>query len=69
MANFYKGSFVNTQVDYLDNSPNEQTIHVKITNTAENDLSEVELETADAPVVLQTVDNSEDKFTPIKSKS
>jgi hypothetical protein len=69
MANFYKGSFVNTQVDYSDNSPNEQTIYVKITNTAENDLTEVELETADAPVVLQTVDNSEDKFTPIKSKS
>ena len=69
MANFYKGSFVNTQVDYSDNSPNEQTIYVKITNTAENDLSEVDLETADAPVVLQTVDNSEDKFTPIKSKS
>lgn len=69
MANFYKGSFVNTQVDYSDNSPNEQTIFVTITNTAENDLSEVELETADAPVVLQTVDNSEDKFTPIKSKS
>jgi hypothetical protein len=69
MANFYKGSFVNTQVDYSDNSPNEQTIYVKITNTAENDLSEVALETADAPVVFQTVDNSEDKFTPIKSKS
>lgn len=69
MANFYKGSFVNTQVDYSDNSPNEQIIYVKITNTAENDLIEVELETADAPVVLQTVDNSEDKFTPIKSKS
>jgi hypothetical protein len=69
MANFYKGSFVNTQVDYSDNSPNEQTIYVKITNTAENDLTEVELETADAPVVFQTVDNSEDKFTPIKSKS
>ena len=69
MANFYKGSFVNTQVDYSDNSPNEQTIYVKITNTAEDDLTEVELETADAPVVFQTVDNSEDKFTPIKSKS
>jgi hypothetical protein len=69
MANFYKGSFVNTQVDYSDNSPNEQTIYVKITNTAENDLTEVELETADAPVVFQTVDNSEDKFTVIKSKS
>jgi hypothetical protein len=69
MANFYKGSFVNTQVNYSDNSPNEQTIYVTITNTAENDLSEVELETADAPVVFQTVDNSEDKFTPIKSKS
>lgn len=69
MANFYKGSFVNTQVDYSDNSPNEQTIHVKITNTSENDGSEIELETAEAPVVLQTVDNSEDKFTPIKSKS
>jgi hypothetical protein len=69
MANFYLGSFVNTQVDYSDNSPNEQTIYIKITNTAENDLTEVELETADAPVVFQTVDNSEDKFTVIKSKS
>ena len=69
MANFYKGSFVNTQVNYSDNSPNEQTIYVTITNTAENDQSEVLLETADAPVVFQTVDNSEDKFTAIKSKS
>ena len=32
MANYYKGSFVNTQVDYLDNSPNEQTIYLKITD-------------------------------------
>lgn len=69
MANYYKGSFVNTQVDYSDNSANEQTIYLTITNTAVFDGSEVELELADAPVVLQTVDNSEDKFTPIKSKS
>ena len=69
MANFYKGSFVNTQVNYSDNSPNEQTIHVKITNTSVTDGTVVNLETADAPIVLQTVDNSEDKFTPIKSKS
>ena len=69
MANYYKGSFVNTQVDYSDNSANEQTIYLSITNTAVFDGSEVELELADAPVVLQTVDNSEDKFTTIKSKS
>ena len=158
MANYYKGSFVNTQVDYLDNSPNEQTIYLKITdlgasnvlpyglnfwadssigdnnqlmNVSWDDLpadttslvigyklqSEVsytditittpgtsgfhqwispygdydirfqvvrpggtetyfiyspttyELEMADSPVVFQTVDNSEDKFTTIKSKS
>ena len=69
MANYYKGNFVNTQVDYSDNSANEQTIYLTITNTAVFDGSEVELELADAPVVLQTVDNSEDKFTPIKSKS
>lgn len=69
MANFYKGSFVNTQVDYTDNSPNEQTLYVKITDVTQNDESEQELELADAPVVLQTVDNSEDKFTTIKSKS
>lgn len=69
MANYYKGSFVNTQVDYSDNSPNEQTIYVKITDVTEDDGSEVALELADAPVTLQTVDNSEDKFTTIKSKS
>jgi hypothetical protein len=69
MANFYKGSFVNTQVDYTDNSPNEQTFYVKITDVTVFDESEQELELADAPVVLQTVDNSEDKFTTIKSKS
>ena len=69
MANYYKGSFVNTQVDYSDNSPNEQTIYVKITDVTVFDGSEVALELADAPVTLQTVDNSEDKFTTIKSKS
>jgi len=69
MANYYKGSFVNTQVDYTDNSPNEQTFYLKITDTTVFDGSEVTLEMADAPIVLQTVDNSEDKFTPIKSKS
>lgn len=69
MANYYKGSFVNTQVDYTDNSPNEQTFFVTITDITEDDGSEVTLEMADAPIVLQTVDNSEDKFTTIKSKS
>lgn len=69
MANFYTGSFVNTQVDYTDNSPNEQTFYVKITDVTVFDESVQELELADAPVVLQTVDNSEDKFTTIKSKS
>ncbi len=69
MANYYKGSFVNTQVDYTDNSPNEQTFFVTITDITEDDGSEVALEMADAPIVLQTVDNSEDKFTTIKSKS
>jgi hypothetical protein len=69
MANFYKGSFVNTQVDYTDNSPNEQTFYVKITDVTVFDGSVQELELADAPVVLQTVDNSEDKFSTIKSKS
>lgn len=156
MGNIYKGSFVNTQVDYTDNSPNEQTFFVTITdlsttvlpynlsflsipigggqqsmtvswvglpidctdliigyslagqnnytnitvnspvptgsytwNVAENNYdirievirsagpsetyyiyySVYALELADAPVVLQTVDNSEDKFSTIKSKS
>lgn len=156
MANIYKGAFVNTQVDYSDNSPNEQTIYVTITDIASTDLpyglnywldtsigdgdqlmnvswsslptcdelvigyrlegdvswtditltnpdpsgfyqwivpfgsyeirfriiigatetiyydfppTEIELEMADNPVVFQTVDNSEDKFTTIKSKS
>lgn len=156
MANIYKGAFVNTQVDYSDNSPNEQTFYVTITDIASTDLpyglnyyvdtsigdgdqlmnvswsslptcdelvigyrlegdvswtditltnpdssgfyqwivpfgsyeirfriiigvteeiyydfppTEIELEMADSPIVFQTVDNSEDKFTTIKSKS
>jgi hypothetical protein len=157
MANIYKGSFVNTQVDYSDNSPNEQTIYLTITDLVDTTLpyglnywvdssigdnqqlmnvswtslptgtdeliigyrlegavdwtditltdpdlsgfyqwlvafgsyelrfrviigateeiyydyppTEIELEMADSPIVFQTVDNSEDKFTPIKSKS
>jgi hypothetical protein len=157
MGKVYRGSFVNTQVDYSDNSPNEQTFYVRITDLATTGIpydfdfyiddsigggdqlmyvswvglpidttqliigysladqenytnitinnpnatdtyswtapfgnydiklqvvrsagptevyyiyyDEVTLELADAPVVLQTVDNSEDKFTPIKSKS
>lgn len=156
MANIYKGAFVNTQVDYSDNSPNEQTIYVTITDIVSTELpyglnywvdtsigdgdqlmnvswsslptadelvigyrlegdvswtditllnpdpsgfyqwivpigeyeirfriiigateeiyydfppNEIELEMADNPVVFQTVDNSEDKFTTIKSKS
>lgn len=157
MANIYKGSFVNTQVDYSDNSPNEQTIYLTITDIVDTTLpyglnywvdssvgdnqqlmnvswtslpsgtdeliigyrlegavdwtditltnpdlsgfyqwlvtfgsyelrfrviigateeiyydyppTEIELEMADTPSVFQTVDNSEDKFTPIKSKS
>jgi hypothetical protein len=157
MGKVYRGSFVNTQVDYTDNSPNEQTFYVRITDLAPTDLpysldfyiddsigggnqlmyvswanlpidttqliigysiaglssytnitinnpaatdvyswtaaynnydikievvrsagpneiyyidyDEVTLELADAPIVLQTVDNSEDKFTAIKSKS
>jgi len=156
MGSIYKGSFVNTQVDYSDNSPNEQTFYVTITDLGNIDLPygltftatpigggqqtmtvnwvglpidttqlvigyslaglddytnitinspvptgsyswdvavnnydikievvrsagpsetyyiyylEYELELADAPVVLQTVDNSEDKFTTVRSKS
>jgi hypothetical protein len=156
MGSIYKGSFVNTQVDYTDNSPNEQTFYVTITDLSTTELEyglsflavpigggqqsmtvnwaglpidttsliigyslagvgsytditvnnpaptdfytwnvavgnydiriqvvrsagptetyyiyylEYQLEMSEAPIVLQTVDNSEDKFTPIKSKS
>lgn len=156
MGSIYKGSFVNTQVDYTDNSPNEQTFYVTITDLSTTELTygllflavpigggqqsmtvnwaglpidttsliigyslagvgsytditvnnpaptdfytwnvavgnydiriqvvrsagptetyyiyylEYQLEMSEAPIVLQTVDNSEDKFTPIKSKS
>jgi len=156
MGSVYKGSFVNTQVDYTDNSPNEQTFYVTITDLSTTELEyglsflavpigggqqsmtvnwaslpidttsliigyslagvgsytditvnnpaptdfytwnvavgnydiriqvvrsagptetyyiyylEYQLEMSEAPIVLQTVDNSEDKFTPIKSKS
>ena len=157
MANIYKGAFVNTQVDYTDNSPNEQTFLITITDTVSTTLpyglnywvddsigggqqlmnfswtdlpsgvtdliigyrlvgdlvwtdttinmpplagftqlvvpfgsyeiryrvfigaveeiyydfppTIINLEMADSPIVFQTVDNSEDKFSTIKSKS
>ena len=69
MGKLYRGEFTNSQVLYLDNSGFEQNIIVLIDDTADTSGGEVELEMADNPVTIRVVDNAEDKFTPIRSKS
>lgn len=72
-ATVYTGSFLNTQVDYSDNSANQQTILITISDV-ENLIPDdqlqlnLELDLADLPLTSSVVNNDEDKFTPIRSK-
>lgn len=69
----YRGSLENTQVDYSDNSGNEQLVIVSIydqeTLIADDaDPQIVPLSMSGDPVRISVIDNDEDKFTPIRSK-
>ena len=69
MAKTYRGEFTNSQVLYLDNTGLEQNVIVQIIDQTDPSDSTVEIELADNPVTIRVVDNDEDKFTPIRSKS
>lgn len=69
MGKVYRGEFTNSQVLYLDNSGFEQNVIVLIDDTADTSGTEVDLDMAENPVTIRVVDNNEDKFTPIRSKS
>ena len=69
MAKLYFGEFSNSQVQYSDNSDLSQNVIVRIIDILDPSNDEVDIELADNPVSFRIVDNSEDKFTPIRSKA
>jgi len=69
MPKTYIGEFTNSQVLYLDNSDYGQNVFVKIIDITDSSDQEIDLEMADNPITIRVVDNSEDKFTPIRSKA
>jgi len=69
MPKTYIGEFTNSQVLYLDNSDFGQNVFVKIIDVTDTSDQEVEIDLADNPVTIRVIDNSEDKFTPIRSKA
>lgn len=69
MPKIYRGEFTNSQVLYLDNSGLEQNVIVLIEDITDPSGETVDLEMAENPVTIRVVDNDEDKFTPIRSKS
>jgi hypothetical protein len=69
----YRGSFMNTQADYLTNEPDQQTVYVDIYDTEtliddDDDEQVINLELSDFPVKISVIDNDEDKYTPIRAK-
>ncbi len=69
MPKLYIGRFTNSQVLYSDNSDFGQEVIVKIIDVTDASDQEIEIELADNPVTIRVIDNSEDKFTPIRSKA
>jgi hypothetical protein len=69
MPKLYIGRFTNSQVLYSDNSDFGQEVIVKIIDVTDTSDQEVEIDLADNPVTIRVIDNSEDKFTPIRSKA
>ena len=69
MAKLYFGEFSNSQVQYSDNSDLSQNVIVRIIDILDPSNDEVDIELADNPVSFRIVDNSEDKFTTIRSKA
>jgi hypothetical protein len=69
MPKSYRGEFTNSQVLYSTNEGLEQNVIVLIIDQTDPSGETVEIELADNPVTIRVVDNNEDKFTPIRSKS
>ena len=69
MPKLYIGRFTNSQVLYADNSDFGQEVIVKIIDVTDASDEEIEIELAENPVTIRVIDNSEDKFTPIRSKA
>ena len=69
MPKTYRGEFTNSQVLYSTNEGFEQNVIVLIIDQTDPSGETVEIELADNPVTIRVVDNNEDKFTPIRSKS
>lgn len=69
MPKTYRGEFTNSQVLYSTNEGLEQNVIVLIIDQTDPSGETVEIDLADNPVTIRVVDNAEDKFTPIRSKS
>ena len=69
MPKTYRGEFTNSQVLYLDNSGFEQNVIVLIIDQTDASDEQIDIDLAEKPVTIRVVDNDEDKFTSIRSKS
>jgi hypothetical protein len=69
MPKTYRGEFTNSQVLYSDNTGLEQNVIVLIIDQTDASDEQIDIDLADNPVTIRVVDNNEDKFTPIRSKS
>jgi hypothetical protein len=67
----YRGQFSNQEVDYVTNLSSDVVIVVDIYDTASGEADEpteiIPLEMAGQPVLYESIDNEEDKFTVIRS--
>lgn len=69
MPKTYRGEFTNSQVLYSTNEGLEQNVIVLIIDQTDASDQQIDIDLADNPVTIRVVDNDEDKFTPIRSKS
>ena len=69
MPKTYRGEFTNSQVLYSDNTGLEQNVIVLIIDQTDASDEQIDIDLADNPVTIRVVDNNEDKFTPVRSKS
>lgn len=69
MPKTYRGEFTNSQIIYSTNEEFGQNVIVLIIDQTDESDQQVDIDLADNPVTIRVVDNNEDKFTPIRSKS
>lgn len=69
MPKTYRGEFTNSQIIYSTNDEFGQNVIVLIIDQTDPSDQQVDIDLADNPVTIRVVDNNEDKFTPIRSKS